>query len=382
MSASHSFVAVLLDPDRVRVFSAAGELIATESWTPEAPDAAFERLRAVIAPSATATLVLGLGFLEVARPELPPLDVKQRRALLLRDADRYFPTGEAIAVSVTGDFACAVRADQLQMWIAALGRICTIRGSATVLECLARAGAHGPMAMSSGMTEAATASFERGTLTAISRNALPSSTARVAGAAGATTLAELDLRLVGRGAAAVADAPLEAMLLDGTLASKFGGARRRRWMQSAAAFLLAAAAFAWSADRLRTRELDATNVALRELNEKSTPARLAAVRLERARAELAMLSDTMVSPDAVLAELGTALPRDAFVQRLEWDGTLWRIEGSALDAPRIVPLLDANPMFRDVRIVAASTRFLDAGRQRESFSMSFRTRDGGSRDRQ
>jgi hypothetical protein len=53
---------------------------------------------------------------------------------------------------------------------------------------------------------------------------------------------------------------------------------------------------------------------------------------------------------------------------------VWRIDGSALDAPRIVPLLDSSPAFDDVRIVAASTRFLDRGQQRESFSIAFRTR--------
>jgi hypothetical protein len=46
-----------------------------------------------------------------------------------------------------------------------------------------------------------------------------------------------------------------------------------------------------------------------------------------------------------------------------------------------VPLLDADSRFRDVRIAAASQRFLDAGRQRESFAISFRMKaaDGGAR---
>ena len=66
-----------------------------------------------------------------------------------------------------------------------------------------------------------------------------------------------------------------------------------------------------------------------------------------------------------------------FVQRLDWDGTVWRIEGSAANAPAIVPMLDSDALFSDVRIVAATTRFLDMGRQRESFSISFQTRHSG-----
>ena len=86
------------------------------------------------------------------------------------------------------------------------------------------------------------------------------------------------------------------------------------------------------------------------------------------------LNSAGTTPSAILARLGALLPKDAFVQRLDWDGNAWRIDGSASDAPRIVPLLDADAYFSDVRIVAASTRFLDAGKQRESFSIAFRAK--------
>ena len=102
------------------------------------------------------------------------------------------------------------------------------------------------------------------------------------------------------------------------------------------------------------------------------------LRLELARAELNLLApQASASAAAVLARLGGVLPRDAFVQRLDWDGTVWRIDGSATNAPAIVPMLDGDSMFADVRIVAATTRFMDMGKQRESFSISFQTRQAG-----
>ena len=143
-------------------------------------------------------------------------------------------------------------------------------------------------------------------------------------------------------------------------------------------------ALAWSADRWRERERTAATQRLTQLSSDAAPAQRAALRLDRALAEQQLLgvADSLNSagttPSAMLARLGVLLPRDAFVQRLDWDGNAWRIDGSAADAPRIVPLLDADAHFSDVRIVAASTRFLDAGKQRESFSIAFRAKSPAS----
>ncbi|MES2523257.1 MAG: PilN domain-containing protein [Gemmatimonadota bacterium] len=374
-------VTVLLDADQVRVLSARGEMLATEPWIAEQPTNAFDRLRTVLSSSTGAVIVVGMGLLDIARPELPPLPPGQLRALLLRDADRYFPTSEPVAVSVTNGFACAVHAGQLQAWTRLLSDVCTVRGTATVLECLSRTPAHGRFALPSGAAEQAVATFDHGQLRDVSRAAYVSgASAQLQTQSPANAPAPpLDLRLVAVGAARVSELSLDAMLLDSALLARFSGARRRRWLQSAAVFMLAVGALAWSADRARTRQLDDASEWLNALTATASPARQAQQRLERARTELALLTDSLEGPAEVLAALGTALPSDAFVQRLEWDGALWRIEGSALDAPRIVPLLDQNPRFSDVRITAASTRFLDAGRQRESFSMSFRAR-GGSDD--
>jgi len=61
------------------------------------------------------------------------------------------------------------------------------------------------------------------------------------------------------------------------------------------------------------------------------------------------------------------------MQRLEWNGSEWRIDGSANDAAVLVPLLDADAQFVGVRAAAPSTRYLENGRSRSSFSIVFQT---------
>lgn len=382
-------VAVLLDTDRVRVLSTRtpGAVLADVEWNPDAPQHAITLLSAKVPPSTSAVLVVGIGLLEVAQPELPPLDAKTRRLLLLRDADRYFPLSGDVAVSWADGFAFAVRSDALSAWIREFGAHVAIRGVTTVVECLTRANANGTWMLATSPRESGYAEVRDGRITDVRRQPIPAATAAHAAhgqdasgenavrTRGASAQARsLDLSAVARGAAALSDGPLDAMLLDESAHRRFRGARRAQWLASSVALVAAIAAVAWAADFRRGRQLDAMAAQTASLAVAAAPAMRAAERLHRARAELDAVSTVRVEPGAVLSRLGALLPRDAFVQRLEWDGTVWRIDGSALDAPRIVPLLDASAAFDDVRIVAASTRFLDAGRQRESFSISFRPR--------
>ncbi|MBY0492250.1 MAG: PilN domain-containing protein, partial [Gemmatimonadaceae bacterium] len=111
----------------------------------------------------------------------------------------------------------------------------------------------------------------------------------------------------------------------------------------------------------------------------------AQARLLRADRESALLQRANAdaahpgAPSLVIARLGALLPPSAFVQHLEWDGRQWKIDGSAIDAAGLVPRLDAVPVFEQVRSLAPSTRFLDGGTPRSSFSIGFAVR-GGARD--
>jgi Tfp pilus assembly protein PilN len=179
------------------------------------------------------------------------------------------------------------------------------------------------------------------------------------------------------------DAPADAQLLAPALAERVGRGRRRRVLGSVALLSGALALLAWSANHWRDAELATLRAQATALNERAAPALFATTRVSRAREELTVLAASerqRTAPDAplhVLAQLSRVLPRDAFVQRLDWDGEQWRVDGTADDAPRLVPLLDADAHFRDVRIAAPSQRFRDAGRQRASFAIGFHMRASG-----
>ena len=392
---------LLLDRDRVRALRPTG-VIAEIVWDSDAVQPALATLSEAAGVASAVVLVVGLGLLEIARPDLPPLDASMRRALLTRDADRYFPIDGAAAVSWTDGFAFAVPASRLTAWVDACTVLGPVRAVTTIVDCLARAGADGNWRVAAGVAESGQVVVREGVVREVRRmpadgadapshapshapsdDAAPDRMLVTPAREQGTSARDADMATVARGALDALEAPLGEMLLDQSLERRISGARRRRWMLSAAMLMLAVGTLAYSVDQRHARTLSATDAQLRALTDAAASAQRAEVRLQRARNELRLLADAGANtdPGVVLARLGAVLPRDAFIQRLEWDGTVWRIDGSAADAPRIVPLLDADPRFVDVRIVAASSRFLDAGRQRESYSISFRTRAArGTRD--
>lgn len=370
-----STVAILLDADRVRVL-APSAVLGDVAWNPDTPEEAAAALGPVLGRASQAVLVVGLGLLELAQPELPPLAPDQRHALLLRDADRYFPISDPVAVSWGGGTACATSSARLAAWVHAFSRHCVVSATTTVTDCLARASANGTWSVPAGPGERGRVAIRSGAVQEVRR--VPKASPLALPHLDDSAARSPDLGAIARGAEAALDAPLHALLLDAPLSQRFARARRARLARSVAALLLAATALGWSADRWRGQQRDAADARLRFLATEAEPALRSAARLQRARDERALLDATARNePAMVLERLGALLPRDAFIQRLDWDGSIWRIEGSAASAPRIVPLLDADARLDDVRIVAATARFLDAGAQRESFSISFRSTPAG-----
>lgn len=373
-------VVLLLDRGEVRVLrsaSAAGDAAgaaaaATVAWN---PDATVGEMTRALAPLQSATgvraglvVVIGLGLLDIAQPELPPVSNAARHALLLRDADRYFPIEGAAAVALSYPFAFAAPSDRFGAWMQAIATIGRVRAVITIADALVRVGTNGSWSVAAGTDESAYVTIEGGMLRDVRRYRQPGGEP--------TRRSPVPLALVAGGAAGATGASLDMMLLDHALASRLTAGRRWQQLQRAAAALLMIGALAWSADRWRAQQLTLADAELARLTSEAAPAQASAIRLQRARAEVdALRPQTLASAADVLARLGAVLPRDAFVQRLDWDGSVWRIDGSAANAPAIVPMLDGDTMFSDVRIVAATTRFMDMGRQRESFSISFQTRD-------
>ncbi len=385
-----SRIALLLDATRVRALAVPGAgagTILEVPWTPSEPSTAVRRLQDTLGTAQSIVLVVGLGWLEIARPELPPLRASARQQLLVRDADRYFPLAEAAAVSWRDGLAFAMPATLLAEWVRAFGALGVVDAVVTLPWACARSGASGALHVDGGLAEVGLIIVRDGVVQETRRvaSAVPgASDLPRASAAGESAAHAFDVASVLRAATDAVNVSVHEQLLDADTHARIERRRSGRLLRSVAIAAAAVVALAWSADRWRARTYDALRVEATRLASEAEPARLALLRAQRAELEGELLAqaDSLAglgnTPAAVLARLGTVLPRDAFVQRLDWDGAAWRLDGSAFDAPRIVPLLDADPRFADVRILAASTRFLDGGRQRESFSIAFTAQARGA----
>ncbi len=397
-------VGILLEAHAVSVLERNGRAgqasVVAFPWSPDDPAPMVNALREHLGASGAApgglVMIVGLAFLESAIPELPPIDDDAKRAVLWRDADRYFPIADDAAIVCVDDVAMAMPAHRLAAWTRALSDVAPVQAIVTAPQLLRTSvdGSTGGTVclLAAGDGERGQVTFSGGRMSMVRRvPASPMTTATpapITPVAAVRPLTRPDTAVVDdecvapaqllRHAPAWADAPLSAQLLDRGLEAGLRGARRRRWGASIAFAAAALVMLLASANHWRTSRLAALDARAAELSARAEPARRALARREQAAAELALLRDADArrqAPDApltVLAQLSRILPRDAFVQRLEWDGQVWRVEGTADNAPRLVPILDGDARFRDVRIASAGQRFLDAGRPRESFAISFR----------
>lgn len=371
--------------------------VAEYAWNPEAPERLIDLLRAEVLSPRSIVLAIGLGFLETSRPDLPPLPPADARRVLLRDADRYFPLEQAAAVSApgAGGIAFAMSALQLQRWVDAFTEWAPVRGVFAAPDCIATVLDRSDTLnylVDAGVAETGVVRFqpcsEANTKVYCVADARRIPTALVEAAAPHTTSVNaLSVKgVTGQYAAAIAAVQLrhssvDAMLLDANTADAFRGARNRRLLLSAAVFAAALLAVLLSFNARRDTTLRVTQRLVDSLTAVAAPGLAAQQRLEQFGTEGALLAAQASGRDDVLhviAALSEALPRDAFVERLEWDGGQWRLDGSVNQASSVVPRLDSVRLFTDVHVLGASTRFRDGAQMRESFSVSFRT-TGASR---
>jgi hypothetical protein len=192
-------------------------------------------------------------------------------------------------------------------------------------------------------------------------------------AAPAGKLAPLDLATCANAVLRGDTVPLDVQLLDTALERQFRNRRRAEWWRAGAVCIAALAFCLWGVDQWRERALVRARQERGTREASARSALDAEARRQQALAERQLVSaDTGVRTSDVLAALGDRLPADVFVQRAEWDGTEWRIDGSARNAATLVPLLSSIAGISNVRALAPSTRFLDGGQQRSSFSIGFR----------
>lgn len=434
-----SVIGVALESTVVRIaHHARGQWrVAEYAWNPETPERLVDLLQAEVPAPRAIVLAIGLGFLETSKPDLPPLLPSDARRVLLRDADRYFPLEQTAAVSApgAGGIAFAMSAAQLQRWVDAFASWAPVRGVFAAPDCVAtalgssgslrgpgvgagaRVGSHGAAGASAqvnaetdipvgadsdtdmltyrvdaGIAETGLVRFQARDETntdaycVVDARRIP--TGMLDAAVQHTTFVhELSVEgVTGQYAAAIGAVQLrhssvDAMLLDANSADAFRGARNRRVLLSAVVFAVALLIVVLSFNARRDTTLRVTQRLVDSLTAVAAPGLAAQLRLQQFGTEGALLAAQASGRDDVLhviAALSEALPRDAFVERLEWDGSQWRIDGSVNQASSVVPRLDSARLFTDVHVLGASTRFRDGAQMRESFSVSFRT-TGASR---
>jgi hypothetical protein len=333
-----------------RAYATKGSAVETHALDAQDPRAARDvvsaalqsALRAIAskqsARSPVAVLFIDAALLEMAEVTLPPVSERERRALFRRDADRHVPIEGPVAVTIGSGarplvYACAAP------WLAEWQQL--IESVLPVEAVLAM-----PVALMLATT--------------------PMQPAPAAPAALAT-LAVSTYRWQ--------RVPASAQLTDEQSEARLHATAQRRRVQQLALAAVLLAVLLWLGNTWRDRTLRSLEQQAATLTRAAEPAESARSRLVRAEAELAWLNadaaQASQSASAVLAHVGERLPRDAFVQRAEWDGFTWRIDGSARDAAALVPRLDADSLLRNVRSLAPSTRFLDGGQPRNSFSIGF-----------
>ena len=367
---------------RVSRFSSGVTETSEIAWDPSRPADAVAALRAKASRPDGISLAIGLGFLEVARLELPPVAPAEKARMVDLEPDRYFAAAnrETFVVTVAPDesIAFAAPSSQVEAWIAAFESWAPVDWVEPSPIALARAmgrDATGTYAMDAAEGEFGMVQLDRGRLVSV-RRTLDQNAAR--DARPVPTLGSIRPPF----AAAVG---VVRRRTTNTAPALAPDARRRRIMarQRAAVVVSSLAAvvailFAvWAADRWRERTLADLDARIAQAESQSAAADTALRMLRSRESEAAALRDVAANradPFSALAAISAALPREANVLSARATGNDWQIDGTASDASALVPLLDRQEQFDSVRFLSASSRYRDGNRSYETFSIALRFR--------
>ena len=348
-------------------------------WDPRAPRDAVALLAGHLGEVSAIAMSVGLAFARGKHVKLPAVAAEERRKIMTLEPDRFFAIdSQSIVVSVSNDsdLVFAADASTIESWISAFeswGPVDLVESSA---YSLARGlGAGGSR---SGNFELPGENDERVIVEIADGKVLNS---RVAGDSSQTTKAAAVPSVRGvspeflpaLGAAMGFDAPLDQMLLPAAETRRIRSKRRMGVVRAAVNCALALAFALAALDRSRTRVVEQEQQEIAALISKAegpsaVQSRLAQMDAESSAAAAAGASHA--DPVAVLAAISRRLPHDAVAMSVRADGDDWQVDGTATHAAGVVPALDADPLLENVRFLSASSRFSDAGRTRESFSIA------------
>ncbi|MBI4521870.1 MAG: PilN domain-containing protein, partial [Gemmatimonadetes bacterium] len=353
------------------------------AWDPSRPAELVARLREQLGPARCVALSVGLGFLHVKHVKLPAAPAAERRRMLALEPDRFFPVqGEPLVVSLANEdnFAFAIDAELLEHWLAAFEEWAPVENVEASPLSLARVlgkGVEGSFAVAAGPDEQGLVEMHAGRLRSARR--IPAVEAAPQAQPPPTRDGAAGPFLCALGAARGADDAVGAMLVPGAFAVRMQRRRARRVIFAAAMCAVALALGFWAVDQARERALgqireELAAVAPQAQQAVELRARLTAIDHEATA--IGELAQQRPNPLAVLAALSERLPAGATVLSVQANGYDWQIEGRARDAAAIVPLLDGDDRFEDVRFLSASSRFRDGNETYETFSIAFHVGPG------
>ena len=380
-------VGVELTPTTVRVvrvsrFSSRVTETSEIPWDPSRPADAVAALRGKASRPDGISLAIGLGFLEVARLDLPPVPASEKARMVELEPDRYFAAAsrETFAATVAPDesIAFAAPSSRLESWIAAFESWAPVDWIEPSPVALARAvgrNATGTYAMDAGDGEFGLVQLDRGRLVSV-RRTLDQNAARDARPAPTVGSVRPPFAIAAGVVRRRATNVAPALAPD---------ARRRRIVarqRTAVVVSTMAAAVAilfaiWAADRWRERTLANLDARIAQVESQSALADTALRMLRSREAEAAALwviAANRPDPFRALAAISATLPREANVLSARATGNDWQIDGTASDASALVPLLDRHEQFDSVRFLSASSRYRDGNRSYETFSIALRFR--------
>jgi hypothetical protein len=351
-------------------------------WDPARPLDAVNALRAKVGALQGIALSVGLGFLEVARLELPPVSATERARIVELEPDRYFAAAnrDSLVVTVAPDepVAFAISSSLLRSWLSAFETWAPVHWVEPAPVSLARSlgpQANGMYAIEAWGDEVGLLQIARGRLTSVRR------TLDKHAAADARPVPSLNA-VSAQFAAAAGVARLKSTTEHAALAPDEWRQKNTSGLRAALVLhtLNAAAALVfavWAADHWRERTLAALEGQVAEAEARGAPADTALRMLRSRESEARIIEEiaaTRSNPHAALAAISAALPREATVLSARANGNDWQIDGTTTDASTLVPLLDRHARFDSVRFLSASSRYRDANRSYETFSIAFRFR--------
>ena len=370
----------------VRVNSYTGRVVdhVEIPWSPQRPGEAVAALRAKSGNVQGLSLAIGLGFLDVVRVDVPPVAAPERTKIVELEPDRYFASAgrETLVVTVAQDepLAFGAAAPLVESWIKAFeawAPVDWVEPSPIALARVIDSNASATYQVEAAPGEFGLLRLDRGRVKSIRRTPDKSAVGDARGLPAIGTLAP-------QFAAALGAARKRAQSSRGVPALAPDEWRRRLAARSRVALVISTVAAAaaivfaiWAADRWRERTLAALEQNVAQVEARGAAADTALRMLRSREAEAQAIRDIAANradPFTALAAISSALPREANVLSARANGNDWQIDGTTSDASVLVPLLDRHERFDSVRFLSASSRYRQANRSYETFSIALRFR--------